>query len=132
MSQQQQFHKHVLDGKEVYYNADTCPICTPQQQTQQRERPPLKVYVKGETVIVQPSKAQLMTIHWWKDGNAFLMSYKRMARGADGNRILDRDGKPLWEQQTFRLNVPQMKEFITSLQQILAMAEGAKGVPTRA
>ena len=132
MSTQQQFHKHLVDGKEQFFNADTCPICNPQQQGQQRQRAPVEVYVKGDTCVVKVSKAQMMTIHWWSQGNAFLVSHKRMSRGADGNRILDRDGKPLWEQQTFRLNVPQMKSFINSLNEILAMAEGAKGVPQRA
>lgn len=129
---QQALHKHILDGREVYYPADTCPICTPQQQTQQRERIPVQVYVKGNTCVIKVSKAQMMTVHWWEQGNAFLVSHKRMSRGADGNRILDRDGKPLWEQQTFRLNISQMRDFIKSLQEISALAEGAKGVPTRA
>jgi len=128
----QQYHKHVLDGKEVYYNAETCPICVPQQQTQQQERAPAEVYNKGNTCIIKVSKAQLMTIHWWAKGNAFLFSHKRMARDQKGNRILDRDGKVIWEQVTFRLNVSLTRKLISSLQELVTQTEGVKGVPTRA
>jgi len=127
----QQYHKHVLDGKEVYYNAETCPICVPQQPTQERERAPAEIYLKGDTLVIKVSKAQLMTVHHWAKGNAFLYSLKRMARDQKGNRILDRDGKVIWEQQTFRLNVPQTREVIKGLQELVTQSEGAKGVPTR-
>lgn len=127
----QQYHKHVLDGKEVHYSADTCPICNPQQTTQQRQREPASVYLKGETVVIKVSKAQLMTIHWWKDGNAFLFSHKRMARGVDGNRMLDREGMPIWEQQTFRLNVPLTKTLVQVLTELIGISGGVSGVPQR-
>ena len=127
----QQYHKHILDGKEQFFPADTCPICTKQstQPTQQRE--PASVYLKGETVVIKVSKAQLMTIHWWKDGNAFLFSHKKMARGVDGNRILDHAGMPIWEQQTFRLNVPLTETVVQVLTELIGISKGVEGVPQR-
>jgi len=127
-----EYHKHVLDGEEKYFPADTCPICNPQQtQPARRQREPAQVYTKGETVVIKVSKAQLMTIHWWKDGNAFLYSHKRMARNTAGERMLDREGMPIWEQVTFRLNVPLTKVLIHELSGLLQVAEGVEGVPTR-
>ena len=127
----QQFHKHILDGQEQFFPADTCPICTKQPTQQQTQREPASVYLKGETVVIKVSKAQLMTIHWWKEGNAFLWSHKRMARGVDGNRILDHAGMPIWEQQTFRLNVPLTKTVVQTLTELIGIADGVTGVPTR-
>ena len=128
----QEHHKHIIDGKENLYPADTCPICNPQRVIPQRQREPASVYIKGETVVIKVSKAQLMTIHWWKDGNAFLFSHKRMARDHTGSRMLDRDGKPIWEQQTFRLSVPLTKTLHVELGNLIQISGGVKGVPTRA
>jgi len=109
--------KHVIDGKEIYFEKSKCPICrgTLQKMVEKKQT----VYRKGNTVVIKSGKNSLSTITWWKEGERFLMSVKEMVRDEKGKVVLGNDGKPMFNQLTIRLTVEQTKELVKLLDEMI-------------
>jgi len=121
--------RHVIDGKEVYFPKDRCPICNP--QTSPSVTKTVNVYRKGGTIVIKGQKDTISTVTWWKDGEKFLVSVKHLDRDENGRITMGEDGKPLWNQQTIRLTLEQVKELLKLWSEMVTEIEVGRNVPSR-
>lgn len=110
-------HIHMVDGKQVTYPNDNCPICGTYKQPTQKFIP--NVHRTGNTVVLQVSKLQMATLTWYNEGKAFLFSLRKGVRDTNGKLLRQPDGKPMWNQITIRINIPLMKQLITEIQKYI-------------
>jgi len=116
-------HIHVIDNKQVYYPNDNCPICgTSTSNAQQKAFVP-NVHRKGNTIVLQATKLQMITVTWYQKGNAFLMSMRKATRNNEGRVMRGQDGRPLWSQLTMRINIPLTKQLIAELEKLIKELE---------
>lgn len=116
-------HIHIVDGKQVSYPNNTCPICRP-ETTQPSEAVKIpNCHRKGITVVVQTTKLQMSTTTWYEGGKCFLHSICRGARDGQGKLMIGQDGKPLWNQLTIRMNIAIAKEYIRELSKLISDIE---------
>jgi hypothetical protein len=130
MSQQAK-HIHTIDGKAVEYEERTCPFCHPNQPQQQPKTYP-RCYRTGNTIVVQPSKGVMSTSTYWDKEKVILHSVKGMQMDGSGKAILDKNGKPLWNQQTMRLSLEIASQFTYALSKLITDVTKQQEVPTRA
>ena len=115
-------HTHVIDGKLVTFDDATCPIChpeLPQQQQKQRTATQPTVYTKGHTVVLKISRATVMTLNYWSEGNAFLLTISRMLRDQNGRALRDEKGQPKWHKLTVRMNKTILQQFLTEASKLI-------------
>jgi len=116
-------HIHVIDNKQVYYPNDNCPICgTSTSNSQQKAFVP-NVHRKGNTIVLQTTKLQMITVTWYQKGNAFLMSMRKATRNNEGKVMRGQDGRPLWSQLTMRINILLTKQLIAELEKLIKELE---------
>lgn len=115
-------HIHVIDGKQLSYSNDTCPICKPDAPEPQAPFVP-RAYRKALTIIVQVSKGIMSTTTWWAKGECFLHSVRKVQRDAQNVVMRDNKGMPLWLQVTMRLNTSLAKEYVTELMKLIKEVE---------
>jgi len=116
-------HVHIVDGKQVSYPNNACPICgtTSTFKAEQRKIP--NVHRKGNTIVLQVTKFQMGTITWYGKEGVFLMSLCKASRSSDGKMIRDNQGRPAWAKITVRVNVPLMKSLITEIGKMVKEVE---------
>jgi len=122
-------HIHIVDGKQVAYPNNACPICgtAPAQPEPARMIP--NVHTKGITVVVQTTKLQMSTTTWYGKGNCFLHSIRRAQRDSAGKLMIGTDGRPLWNQLTIRMSVAIAKDYIRELSKLISDVEKPQTVP---
>ena len=118
-------HIHLIDGKQVTYDIDKCPICHPELTAQ---APPTKdvlprCYRKHDTIVCQVSKGLMSTTTYWAKGNAILHSVRKIQRDAQGKVIVGSDNNPLWMQLTMRLSIAIAKMYRDELTKLIADVE---------
>lgn len=124
-------HIHVIDGKSTEYETGKCPFCNPNQPQAPPKAYPT-CYRKGMTVVTQPSKGVMSTTTYWEKEKVILHSVKAMQMDASGKAVLDNNKKPLWNQQTMRLNIETTRQFTMELSKLIADIEKKSDVPVRA
>jgi len=124
-------HIHVVDGKNVPYPDDACPICKPEIIQTKAETQIPQVYRKGSTVVTKISKGSMGTFTYWEKGKCFLVSTKKMMFGTDRKVVRDSKGMPLWNNITYRLSVELAKTFVSELSKLIQDIGGETSVPKR-
>lgn len=118
-------HVHVIDGRQVTFPIDTCPICHPElnvpKSTGAKVYP--RCYTKGNTIVTQASAGLMSTTTWWAEGNAMLHSVRRITRDGQQKVLIGSDGKPLWTQLTMRLSLAIAKMYRDELSKLIHTAE---------
>jgi hypothetical protein len=116
-------HIHVVDGKQVQYSNNACPICgtAPLPEAERKKVP--NVHRKGNTIVLQVTRLQMATITWYSKESVFLMSLRKASKSSDGKVIRDNQGRPVWTQITMRVNVPLMKNLITEIGKMVKEVE---------
>jgi len=124
-------HIHLIDGKQVAYPNDNCPICGTSKAPAQKEAFIPMVYRKGNTVVTKATRFQMGTVTYWAGKTCFLMSMKKAVRGQDGKLAVTSDKKLIWNQITFRMTKDLLKQFVTELSKLIQDVEGGGNVPQR-
>jgi len=126
-----QTHIHVIDGKQLTYPNNACPICGTGQQPQQQATSGASAYLKGNTVVLKFSRASLLTVTFWTQQKAILMTMSEIARDAQNNLMRDEKNNPIWRKTTRRISVPILKDFVYELSKLISNVENPSNVPKR-
>ena len=125
-------HIHLIDGKQVAYDIDKCPICHPELTV---TAPPTKdvlprCYRKHDTIVCQVSRGLMSTTTYWAKGNAILHSVRKIQRDAQDKVLVGADNKPIWQQLTMRLSIAIAKIYRDELTKLIADVESQQTTST--
>lgn len=127
-------HIHIIDGKSREFSNSNCPICgkAPADiipSSEVVEFP--KVYRKGNTVVVRLSKRNMVALTYWKDSDVYSLTQSKAIVNRDGKVVTGKDGKPLWNRMTSRMNVAVLKDFVTQISILIQDVSRSSNVPSR-
>jgi len=74
-------HKHVVDGREVWYPNGNCPICTAGSTGGATGFP--KWYVKDNSVTVRLSRSKMLSATFYDKDKVFLVTIQNPAKSED-------------------------------------------------
>jgi len=74
-------HKHVIDGREVWYPNGNCPICNAGSTGSGTGFP--KWYVKDYSVTVRLSRSKMLSATFYERDKVFLVTIQNPAKSAD-------------------------------------------------
>jgi hypothetical protein len=127
-------HTHVIDGKLITMDDNTCAICHPEQQQQrqpvQDEQLP-RAYRKDNTVVLKITKGRMATLNYWIEGNCYLFTVQHIVTDAKGKAQLDKDGKAIWTKDTLRVPAPVLKDFLNLVSVLYGEIANKGVVPKR-
>lgn len=121
----------MVDGKQVSYPNDDCPICGTAKKTEEKQPFIPTAYRKGNTVVTKASRFKIGTDTYWTEGKCILHSLKQVQRYADKKLMTDNEGKLVWNQITFRMSLDLAKQYVTELSKLIQDVEGGGNVPQR-
>jgi len=116
-------HVHVVDGKQMYFPNNSCPICGTLQVPQAKKAFVPNVHRKGNTIVYQATRLQMMTTTWYQKEQVFLLSLRKAQRDSKGVVIRQNDGKPVWNQITIRINIPMLKQLVAEYEKFIKELE---------
>jgi hypothetical protein len=127
-------HTHVIDGKIVPFDDNTCPYCHPsdaQQTSKEKEEQLPRTYRKTDTIVLKITRGRLVTANYWKEGSVYLMSMQHIVTDINGNAMLDKDRHAIWDKQTVRVPVVVMGEWLMLLSTLHSEVKNQGLIPKR-
>ena len=126
-------HTHVIDGKMLTFDDETCPICHPELVKQPKTKTPKAptVYRKGNTVVLKLSRYSIATLTYWTEKDLYLLSITKVLRDTNGQIVKDNQGQLMWNKATLRLNRELLSNWITELSKILKDTTQNTNIPQR-
>jgi len=122
-------HIHVIDGKQLSYPNDRCPICRPEIAQPSAEQKIPNVHRTGNTIVYQATKLQMATTNYYAEGKCLLHSVRKAQRDANNKLVIGADGKPLWNQITIRYSMSLMKDYVNEVLKLIHDVESGKLQP---
>jgi len=120
-------HKHEIDGKEVWYPNDNCPICGTGTFAKRDEYP--KWYIKDSSVTVKLSKSKMLSATFYEKDRVFLVTLQNPAKSAD-NVFEKRKGRQ-WgiAKVTQRVPLEEFKKWIMKCADLISkIVSGNNGI----
>jgi hypothetical protein len=127
-------HTHVIDGKVIEFDDNTCPYCKPQDtETNKKEKAEIlpRVYVKNTTIVMKLTKGQLITCNWWQEGSVYLLGCKKMLTDREGHAILNAERKVTWNEVVYRMPTTLLRAWITAISTEITNRENQALAPVR-